>query len=110
MHLAYRDLLVQTYGMQRSISGVIMFEETLARQTSHGETFPAFLERIGVVPGVKVDRGLTPLRPGSPETITEGLDGLAKRLAEYREPGRPLRQMAGGRAYRGGLSPDAIRP
>jgi fructose-bisphosphate aldolase, class I len=84
---AYRDLLVSTRDMQHSISGVIMFEETLAQRTSHGETFPVFLGRIGVIPGVKVDRGLMSLRPDTRETITEGLDGLAKRLSEYRERG-----------------------
>ncbi|MEO9188899.1 MAG: class I fructose-bisphosphate aldolase [Acetobacteraceae bacterium] len=83
----YRDLLFSTGGIQRFISGVIMFEETLGQHTSRDEAFPAFLARIGIVPGVKVDRGLIPLRPGSRETMTEGLDGLAKRLAGYREQG-----------------------
>lgn len=84
---AYRDLLFSTDGIQHSISGVIMFEETLGQKTTQSETFPEFLKRIGVVPGVKVDRGLIPLRCGSRETLTEGLDGLAKRLAGYHEQG-----------------------
>ncbi len=84
---AYHDLLFSTDGMQDSISAVIMFEETLGQNGSHGEPFPTLLERIGVVPGVKVDRGLISFRSGSSETMTEGLDGLAKRLAGYREQG-----------------------
>jgi fructose-bisphosphate aldolase, class I len=84
---AYRGLLFSTAGIQDFISGVIMFEETLEQRTSRGEAFPRFLERVGIVPGVKVDRGLIPVHPGSRETMTEGLDGLAKRLAGYREQG-----------------------
>lgn len=84
---AYRGLLFSTGGIEKFISGVIMFEETLGQRTSRGEAFPALLERIGIIPGVKVDRGLIPLRSGVDETMTEGLDGLAKRLTGYREQG-----------------------
>lgn len=84
---AYRDLLVSTDGIQNTLSGVIMFEETFQGRTGHGETFPVFLERLGVIPGIKVDRGLTPVHIDSTETITEGLDRLAERLVKYREQG-----------------------
>lgn len=83
---AYRELLITTPGLGKSISGVILFDETV-RQRIGGLPAPAALSQQGIIPGVKVDRGTAEL-PGFPaEKYTQGLDGLAGRLAEYRELG-----------------------
>jgi fructose-bisphosphate aldolase class I len=85
---AYRDLLFTTAGVEEYISGVILFDETI-RQSSAGDgtPFPKLLERRGIIPGIKVDKGAKPLANAPGETVTEGLDGLRERLAEYRELG-----------------------
>jgi fructose-bisphosphate aldolase, class I len=84
---AYRDLLFTTAGMEEFIGGVILFDETI-RQASHdGTPFPTLLATRGVVPGIKVDLGAHPLAGAPGETITDGLDGLRDRLAEYHELG-----------------------
>jgi fructose-bisphosphate aldolase class I len=84
---AYRELLFTTPALAECISGAILFDETLRQKTSAGISFPSFLARNGIVPGIKVDRGTINL-PGFPgEKITMGLDGLRERLAEYREVG-----------------------
>jgi fructose-bisphosphate aldolase class I len=81
---AYRDLLFTTPGAEEYISGVILYDETI-RQTAHdGTPFPQLLESKGIIPGIKVDQGAKPLAGAEGETITEGLDGLRGRLAEYR--------------------------
>jgi fructose-bisphosphate aldolase class I len=80
---AYRELLFTTPEMSRSISGVILFDETLRQKTSAGVPFAEFLAAQGVIPGIKVDRGAKPLAGFPGESITEGLDGLRERLAEY---------------------------
>jgi fructose-bisphosphate aldolase class I len=84
---AYRDLLFTTPGMEEHISGVILFDETIRQSSADGTPFPKLLEHKGVVPGIKVDKGAKPLALAEGETITEGLDGLRDRLAEYRELG-----------------------
>src|SRR5262249_36958105 len=83
-HRAYRDLLFTTPGMAESISGVIMFDETIRQKTRDGVPFPQYLAKLGVIPGIKVDEGAKPLANFPGETITEGLDGLRQRLTEYR--------------------------
>jgi fructose-bisphosphate aldolase, class I len=84
---AYRDMLFTTPGIGDHISGVILFDETI-RQSSADETpFPKVLERAGVIPGIKVDKGAKPLAGAEDEKVTEGLDGLRERLNEYRELG-----------------------
>ncbi len=80
---AYRDLLFTTPGAADYISGVIMYDETLRQKSADGTPFPALLTRLGIVPGIKVDAGAKPLAGFPGETITEGLDGLRERLAEY---------------------------
>ena len=80
---AYRELLLTTPDMAKSISGVIFYDETLRQKTSSGVPFPDYLSKLGVVPGIKVDTGAKPLAGFANETITEGLDGLRERLAEY---------------------------
>src|SRR5262245_33220266 len=84
---AYRELLFTTAGAADHISGVILFGETIRQSTADGKTFPALLEEQGVIPGIKVDKGAKPLALAPGETITEGLDGLRERFAEYRELG-----------------------
>jgi fructose-bisphosphate aldolase, class I len=80
---AYREMLFTAQGAQKYISGVIMYDETLRQKTKEGMPFPAYLAKSGMLPGIKVDLGAKPL-PGFPgETMTEGLDGLRERLAEY---------------------------
>jgi fructose-bisphosphate aldolase class I len=79
----YRGLLFTTPGIEQYISGVILFDETIRQKTNDGVLFPQYLAKKGVVPGIKVDAGAKnlPLHPG--EKVTEGLDGLPKRLEEY---------------------------
>ena len=84
---AYRELLFTTPGAADYISGVILYDETIRQKTKDGTPFPQYLERLGVIPGIKVDSGAKPLAHFPGETITEGLDGLRERLAEYRKLG-----------------------
>lgn len=81
---AYRDLLFATDGIGDYISGVILFDETIRQSSLNGVAFPKVLESQGVIPGIKVDAGAKPLALAeASETVTEGLDGLRDRLAEY---------------------------
>jgi fructose-bisphosphate aldolase, class I len=84
---AYRDLLFTTEGAEDFISGVILYDETIRQSSSDGTPFAKLLAGRGIVPGIKVDKGAKPLALGPEEKITEGLDGLRDRLAEYRELG-----------------------
>ena len=81
---AYRELLFTTAGAADHISGVILFDETIRQHAADGTPFPALLASQGVIPGIKVDKGTKPLALAPGETITEGLDGLRDRFAEYR--------------------------
>lgn len=80
---AYRELLFTTPGLGEFISGVILFDETIRQRASDGTLFVDVLEQHGIVPGIKVDKGAKPLANFLNERITEGLDGLRQRLAEY---------------------------
>ena len=84
---AYRELLFATEGAEEYISGVILYDETIRQSAADGTPFPKLLESKGVIPGIKVDTGAKPLALAEDETITEGLDGLRERLAEYHELG-----------------------
>jgi fructose-bisphosphate aldolase class I len=84
---AYRELLFRTEGVEEFISGVILYDETIRQKASDGTPVPKLLESKGIIPGIKVDKGAKPLALAEDETITEGLDGLRERLAEYRELG-----------------------
>jgi fructose-bisphosphate aldolase class I len=81
---AYREILFTTPGVQDFISGVILFDETLRQKAADGTPFPELLSRRGIVPGIKVDQGAKALAGYPGEKVTEGLDGLRERLAEYR--------------------------
>ncbi len=83
----YRDMLITTPGINEFIAGVILFEETLNQNTLDGTPFPEKLMKLGILPGIKVDKGLVILPNTSEEQITQGLDGLAERLVEYKKKG-----------------------
>jgi len=80
---AYRELLFTTPKLSDFVSGVILFDETLRQKTRGGEPFAEFLQKNGIIPGIKVDGGAhdMALHPG--EKVSDGLDGLRKRLEEY---------------------------
>jgi fructose-bisphosphate aldolase class I len=84
---AYRELLFTTPGAADHISGVILYDETIRQSTDDGKPFPQLLAEQGVIPGIKVDTGAKALALSEGETVTEGLDGLRERLAEYRHLG-----------------------
>ena len=85
----YRDLLITAKGMEDYIGGVIMFDETLRQSTTCDDKtlFPKHLTSKGVIPGIKVDTGAKNLAGFNGEKVTEGLDGLRERLAEYYDLG-----------------------
>src|SRR6266702_2641956 len=83
----YRELLFTTEGVEEFISGVILYDETIRQSASDGTPFPKLLASKGIIPGIKVDLGAKPLANAPGETITEGLDGLRERCAEYHELG-----------------------
>jgi len=79
----YRDMLLTTEGLSEYISGVILFDETLRQTSTDGTPFPKLLDRLDILPGIKVDTGAKDLASAPGEKITEGLDGLRERVAEY---------------------------
>jgi fructose-bisphosphate aldolase class I len=84
---AYRQLLFTTPAIGEHISGAILYDETIRQASDDGTPFSEVLEKAGVIPGIKVDLGAKPLAFFEGETVTEGLDGLRERVAEYRELG-----------------------
>ena len=80
---AYRELIVTSPGLGDSISGAILFDETIRQKTSDGKTFVATLVEAGIIPGIKVDGGAKEMAGFAGEKVTEGLDGLAGRVEEY---------------------------
>jgi fructose-bisphosphate aldolase, class I len=80
---AYREMLFTTRGVAEFISGAILYDETIRQKSSDGMPLAQALSRQGIVPGIKVDTGAEPLAGAPEETVTEGLDGLRDRLAEY---------------------------
>jgi fructose-bisphosphate aldolase class I len=83
----YREMLFTPAGAREFISGVIMYDETIRQKSSRGMPLAEALTVQGILPGIKVDTGAKPLAGSPDETITEGLDGLRDRLAEYRKMG-----------------------
>ena len=83
----YRQMLFTTKGVADFISGVILYDETIRQAADEGTSLGQVLSRQGILPGIKVDRGTKPLAGSAGELITEGLDGLRERLAEYRDLG-----------------------
>ena len=84
---SYRELLFKTRNLNEFISGIILYDETIKQNTSEGIPFPKYLSENGIIPGIKVDKGAIPLDKDSGEKFTEGLDGLNKRLEEYKKLG-----------------------
>ncbi|MHB8913839.1 MAG: class I fructose-bisphosphate aldolase [Minisyncoccota bacterium] len=87
MRRQYRDLFLGADGIQESLSGVILFSESLLEKGNDKKTFPASLVARGIIPGVKVDLGTEPISDSPQELITQGLLDLPARLAEYKKQG-----------------------
>ena len=83
----YRQMLLTTPGLGEHISGAILYDETLRQSTRDGRKFVDVMNEAGVLPGIKVDMGAKDLAGHEGEKVTEGLDGLRERLAEYAELG-----------------------
>ncbi len=84
---SYREMLFRTQGAGEFISGVILFDETIRQKAADGTPVPKLLESQGIISGIKVDQGAKALAGAPEEKVTEGLDGLRDRLAEYRSLG-----------------------
>jgi fructose-bisphosphate aldolase class I len=84
---AYRSLLFTAPGAEEFISGAILFEETLGQRADDGAPLPEVLDRRGIVPGIKVDKGTASLVNAPGDLITRGLDGLPERLKGYKAQG-----------------------
>jgi fructose-bisphosphate aldolase class I len=87
MRRKYRELIVTTPGLNESIGGAILYDETIRQQTSAGMPMAEMLMKAGIIPGIKVDTGAKLMADFPNEKITEGLDGLRERLAEYKKMG-----------------------
>ncbi|MGY6631030.1 MAG: class I fructose-bisphosphate aldolase [Wenzhouxiangella sp.] len=85
--LDYRSMMLTTPGLGQFISGAILFDETLRQKMPDGTPLVKLMEQAGILPGIKVDTGAKPLAGFEGEKVTEGLDGLRERLAEYVELG-----------------------
>ena len=83
----YREMMFRTPGIGEYVSGVILYDETIRQNAEDGSRIVDVLNDAGVLPGIKVDTGAKPLAGAPGETVTEGLDGLRERLAEFREIG-----------------------
>lgn len=110
---AYREMLVTAPGLGESVSGAILYDETIRQKTASGKAFTAVLTGAGIMPGIKVDTGAKPMAGFPGETITEGLDGLRDRLALYAEMGarfakwRAVFALGDGRPTRGCIDGNA---
>jgi len=80
---AYRELLFTAEGLEQYISGVILFDETLYQKTEDGTRFTEVLKNKGIITGIKLDKGVIPLRGTNKETFTQGFDDLGARCAKY---------------------------
>lgn len=80
---AYREMILTTPDLNKAISGVILFDETIRQNMKDGTPFLKLLAKTGIIPGIKVDQGAKDMAGFPGEKITEGLDGLRERLKEY---------------------------
>ena len=101
---AYRDLLFSAPDVSKFISGVILYDETIRQKTAAGVPFPQYMQQNNMIPGIKVDTGAKDLAGSNGEKVTEGLDGLADRLAEYHKLGARFAK------WRAVIEIDAERP
>jgi fructose-bisphosphate aldolase class I len=85
--LAYRELLFSTEGIEKYISGVILFDETVWQANAEGTNLHDILSQRGILPGVKVDEGKDPLPASPQEFLTKGLNSLPERLSKYKTHG-----------------------
>jgi len=110
---AYRELIVTTPKLGDSISGAILYDETIRQQKKDGTPFIKVLTDAGIIPGIKVDTGAKPLARRTGEVVTEGLDGLRERLKEYFQTGarfakwRAVISLADGLPSRGCIEANA---
>lgn len=110
---AYREMIVTTPGLGDSISGAILFDETIRQSTRDGVPFVEVLQQAGIIPGIKVDAGAKAHAGFPGEKVSEGLDGLRERLAEYRDLGarfakwRAVLTIGEGRPTRGNIEANA---
>jgi fructose-bisphosphate aldolase class I len=79
----YRQLLFKTEGIEQFISGVILYDETLYQKTDEGVSFVEVMQSKGIIPGIKVDKGIKPLTGTNGECVTQGIDDLDTRCAKY---------------------------
>jgi fructose-bisphosphate aldolase class I len=79
----YRNLLFSAPGVEQYLSGVILFDETARQKSPDGSLIPQYLAKKGILPGIKVDKGIANIPFTAEEKVTEGLDGLQKRMKEY---------------------------
>ena len=79
----YRNLLFSAAGVEQYLSGVILFDETARQKAVDGSLIPQYLAKKGIIPGIKVDKGIANIPFTREEKVTEGLDGLQKRMKEY---------------------------
>ena len=100
---AYRDLIVTAPGLNDSISGAILYDETIRQRTDDGTRMADALVRVGIIPGIKVDTGAKDLAAHPGEKVTEGLDGLRARLHDYAEMGARFAKWRGVIAIGDGL-------
>lgn len=84
---AYREMLITTPELSRSISGVILYDETVHQKLADGTPFVKAASDAGMIPGIKVDTGAKDFAGHPGEKVTEGLDGLGERLQQYAEMG-----------------------
>lgn len=109
----YRELLITAPGLSEHVSGVILADESIRQHTTVGVPFPRALADAGIIPGITVDAGTRPLAGFPDELVTEGLDGLRERLAEYRAMGarfakwRAVLRIGSGRPTTGCLEANA---
>ncbi len=87
MRRRYRELIVTTPGLNESIGGAILYDETIRQQTSDGRPIADVLMKAGIIPGIKVDTGAKQMAGFPNEKVTEGLDGLRERLQDYKTMG-----------------------
>jgi fructose-bisphosphate aldolase class I len=80
---AYRELLFTTEGLSDHVSGIILYDETIRQRAADGRPFPELLSAAGLIPGIKVDAGTKALAGFEDEVVTDGLDGLRDRMADY---------------------------